>query len=696
MNSFAEVIRSQTKTALVLLIGGIAGLNIVASAFAAPGEPPAAMVNLKSKGTVPHQYIVVLKARTAPLAQASVQEKITATGADIVHSYESVFRGFAVKASDAELARLRNIPDVDYIEADSIIRADTTQLNPPRGLDRVDQRLIRSLDRKYIYSEDGANVHAYVFDTGIRATHTDFGGRVGNGFDTINDGNGTDDCQGHGTNVAGIIGSTTYGIAKAVTLHPIRVLDCTGGGTGAQFIAGIDWMMANSRRPAVANASLGGAGSPAQDTAVRNAVANGITFAVSAGNSAADACNFSPARVPEAISVGNIDPLTDRRHNASNFGACVKLFAPGVAILSTGSANDTAVSTMTGTSQASPHVAGVAALFLQHHANATPLEVRNAITRAANTTATPDWPGIVNPGPGSPQVLLHWNATSDGSHSGDPHVATVDGVRYDFQGTGEFTALRDGADFEVQTRQRPVSTTAPIYDSYSGLHACVSITSAVALKLGRDRVTFQGQAGSTPVLEMRIDGRLANLNYNKPFVLPDGGVLLQKEGRVDVVAPNGTKVTLAYSWWPEQKTWYFNTDVSNTRAAEGLLGILGAGSWLPAMRDGSSLGPMPVDLQRRHDDLYGRFANGWRVDNATSLFDYYPGESESSFAYPNWPPKHGAPCNAAISPVARPIPNETAERYCVGVADPRDMKNCIADVSATGQPGFGALYRSVK
>lgn len=247
----------------------------------------------------------------------------------------------------------------------------------------------------------GTGVNAYVIDSGIRRTHTDFGGRVQYGFDAVGDGQNGNDCYGHGTHVAGTIGAATYGVAKNVTLYPVRVLQCDGFGTGSAVLAGIDWVTANHIQPAVANLSITANGPwSTLDDAITAAVASGVTFVVSASNNGADACNYSPARTPDAITVGASN-WADQRAPISNFGPCVDIFAPGAGITSTGYASDTATAVMSGTSMASPHVAGAAALYLETHRSASPADVAAAITANASQSV------LTNTGAGSPNLLLY-------------------------------------------------------------------------------------------------------------------------------------------------------------------------------------------------------------------------------------------------------------------------------------------------
>jgi hypothetical protein len=400
-------------------------LCVAGAAFAQAEVAP--LRNQGVRGAIPNRYIVVMKSGVSREAMGDIRQRITGIGGKVVHVYTSALNGFSVEISPEGLQALRVLPDVDYIEVDQLGSGDTLQPPnpagaPPSGIDRIDRRLT-PLNGTYSYSETGAGVNAYIIDSGIRATHSDFGGRASGAIDFVGDGNGTNDCHGHGTNVAGIVGGLQFGVAKNVTIHAVRVLDCMNRGFVSNFIAGLDWVINNAVQPAVANMSLGADNpSTAFDTAVTNLVNAGVPVTLAAGNNNVDACGASPARTPVAITVGATEPATDARASFSNFGSCLDIFAPGVSILSAGIASDTATSTFTGTSQAAPHVAGVAARFLQTHPAATPADVLAAIHAAADITSTPGWGGIGNPGAGSPNELLHWGSFNDGQIDGDPQT----------------------------------------------------------------------------------------------------------------------------------------------------------------------------------------------------------------------------------------------------------------------------------
>lgn len=316
------------------------------------------------------------------------------------NTYGNAVRGLAVTATPAQIEVMRRDPSVQLVEADSVVRAIATYSNATWGLDRIDQRAL-PLNGTYVDNGDGAGVTAYVIDTGIRPDHVEFTGRVAAGYTAVSDGNGTVDCNGHGTHVAGTIAGATYGVAKATRLVPVRVLDCSGSGTSSGVIAGLDWVAAQhaAGAPAVANMSLGGGASSSLDIAVANLVNDGVTVAVAAGNSSADACTASPARASSALTVGATSS-NDARASYSNYGSCLDLFAPGSGIASAWFSSPTAVATLSGTSMATPHVAGAAAALLSRQPSLSPAQVGSAITGAATAGVVAD--ALT----GSPNLLL--------------------------------------------------------------------------------------------------------------------------------------------------------------------------------------------------------------------------------------------------------------------------------------------------
>ena len=358
---------------------------------------------------IANQYIVVLdEDATGPDADfgavaARAEAVINRTRSGRIKDvYAFALRGFSAEMSEEDAIALSQDDDVLFVEEDSVMSIDATQTSAPWGLDRTDQR-DRPLNGTYSYTSTGSGVNAYIVDTGIRRTHTQFGGRAFAGYDAIGDGRNGTDCNGHGTHVAGTVGGSKYGIAKSVRLYAVRVLSCSGSGSTSGVIAGVNWVAGNHIKPAVANMSLGGGASSSLDTAVNNAINAGVTFAVAAGNSNANASNYSPARVSAAITVGSTTS-SDAKSSFSNYGSIVDIFAPGSSITSAWYTSDTAINTISGTSMATPHVAGVAARYLQNNRTASPATVRNAIVNASTTGRISGLPT------GTSNRLLFWSS----------------------------------------------------------------------------------------------------------------------------------------------------------------------------------------------------------------------------------------------------------------------------------------------
>ncbi|MFF8658368.1 S8 family peptidase [Streptomyces huasconensis] len=390
------VIAAAISTAAAAVLGTVTALP----AQAAPAE--GTVIAAGSADAVKGSYIVTLK-KSSGLKAATSQGKglIAEYGGSVTKTYKSALNGYAAKLSAAEARRLAADPAVATVEQNQRVRATATQTNAPWGLDRIDQAKL-PLNGSYTYPDTaGSGVTAYIIDTGVRISHSEISGRAVNGYDAVDGDTTAQDGNGHGTHVATTVAGTTYGVAKKAKVVAVRVLDNNGSGTTAGVIAGIDWVTRHhtAGAPAVANMSLGGGASTSLDNAVKNSIADGVTYAVAAGNEGVNAANSSPARVPAAITVGATGS-NDAKASWSNYGSVLDIFAPGVSIKAGWYTGDTATNTISGTSMATPHVAGAAAIYLAGHSSATPAQVASALVNGAT-------PGVVtSPGTGSPNRLL--------------------------------------------------------------------------------------------------------------------------------------------------------------------------------------------------------------------------------------------------------------------------------------------------
>ncbi|MFJ3611697.1 S8 family peptidase [Streptomyces hydrogenans] len=392
----------RTLIASAATVAALATGLAVAPAQAAPAPAEGVVVAAGSPDAVDGSYLVTLKPG-AGFAAGSAKGRglIAGYGGKVGKTFGAALNGYAVTLDAAAARRLAADPAVATVEQNQTVRADATQTNAPWGLDRIDQASL-PLSGTFTYPDSaGAGVTAYVIDTGVRISHGELAGRAVNGYDAVEGDTVAQDGNGHGTHVATTIAGSTYGVAKAAKVVAVRVLDANGSGTTAGVVAGIDWVTSHhtAGAPAVANLSLGGGASTTLDNAVKRSIADGVTYAVAAGNSGVNARNSSPARVTEALTVGATGN-TDAKASWSNYGAVLDLFAPGVSITAGWHTSDTATNTISGTSMAAPHVAGAAAVYLAGHTSATPAQVATALVNGA----TPD--KVTTPGTGSPNRLL--------------------------------------------------------------------------------------------------------------------------------------------------------------------------------------------------------------------------------------------------------------------------------------------------
>ena len=521
-------LRSPIRAALVAAAAGALALTAQPVLAAGDDGDRAPVLGADRATAIEGRYIVVMEPRANRTDREQAQREARDQGARVQHEYGAALNGFAARLNDRAVEALRNNPNVAYLEADQRVELSATQSNPTWGLDRIDQRSL-PLSSSYTYNTTGSGVTAYIIDTGVLGSHGEFSGRMASGYSAISDGRGTTDCNGHGTHVAGTVGGTTYGVAKQVTIRPVRVLDCQGSGTNSGVIAGVDWVTSNhgAGTPAVANMSLGGGVSSALDTAVTTSINDGVTYAVAAGNENTNACNGSPSRVGAALTVGSTTS-TDARSSFSNYGSCLDLFAPGSSITSAWHTSSSATNTISGTSMATPHVAGVAALYLQGSPSASPSTVSAAIVNGATTnvvsgagTASPNrllyslLDGGTTPPPPPPSGNLLLNP---GFESGNTSWSASSGVITSSSSaparTGSWKAWLDGYG-TTHTDTLSQNVTVPSASSATLSFYLYVSSNETTTSTAYDRLTVQVvSGGSTYTL-----GSFSNLNEGSSYVL---------------------------------------------------------------------------------------------------------------------------------------------------------------------------------
>jgi len=489
------------RTKLILFAG------VILAGFAASITLPVAKTSAKndklrrSERPIPNRYIVVLNDTdengSETLASERAAEHARGFSMRVEKVFEFAIKGYSAEMSDSEASRLAEDAGVKFVEEDTVVEVRETQTGATWNLDRIDQRSL-PFSTTYSFNSTGLGVHVYVMDTGILTNHVEFGGRADSVYDAFRDGKSISECHGHGTHVAGIVGSSTYGVAKQASLHSVRVLDCQGYGSASGVAAGLDWVTRNAARPAVVNMSLGSAKSSAVDSAVDAAVRSGITVVVAAGNETTDACNLSPSGAVSAITVGATNHR-DERVSYSNYGRCVDIFAPGQSIQAPYNTSDTAVVSISGTSTASPHVAGAAALYLQQNPAASPADVQNAIL----TVGTPD--SIVDPGPGSPNLLLYSLLNTSGEPPSPPPPPAPDpdlctGLKY----AGN---LSSGGAVNYQSSMNGFSGGSGTYSGRLRVPAGMTFVLSLDQKKGKSWATVANSAGTSDTEVVSFKGK---------------------------------------------------------------------------------------------------------------------------------------------------------------------------------------------
>lgn len=491
----------------VLAAAALTGAMAQSATAAQPTLAPLATADGSS--AIEGSYIVMLQDRVSTSSAKDASQRASASGAKVDRTFTSL-KGYAARMDAATLEKVRQDPSVAYVEQDQKVSISTTQTGATWGLDRIDQRDL-PLNGTYTYTPTGAGVKAYIIDTGILTSHSQFSGRTAAGYSAINDGRGTTDCNGHGTHVAGTVGGSTYGVAKGVTLIPVRVLGCNGSGTNSGVIAGMDWVANNRSGASVANMSLGGGASQATDDAIARMTSRGVTVVVAAGNENQNACNVSPARAPSAVTVGSTTN-TDARSSFSNYGSCVDVFAPGSNITSAWYTSTSATNTISGTSMASPHVAGVAALYLQGNPTASAATVTNAITSTATTGK------VTNAGSGSPNRLVYSLLTGGGGTTPTPTTcstttsgslgsgAQVVGASYTTSASGAHTGCLTG----------PSGTDFDLYLQKSNGTSWSTVAQGIG-STSTENVTYNGTAGTYRWVVTSYSGSGSyTLKYGRP------------------------------------------------------------------------------------------------------------------------------------------------------------------------------------